>query len=252
MSIANPLWGAPRIHGELLKLGIGQTTVAKYMAKTTRPPSQGWKTFLVNHADGIASMDLFVVPTISFRLLYGFLILLHARRERLWLGVTAHPTAEWIAQQFTEAFAWRNAPHTWSVIGTVFTAPGSFSACGRWAFGIGRSRHARHGKMDMRRGSSARSDVIASTMSLSSASRIFAICCARIKGITMRAELICAYAKTRRFHAPSGPAAISSSRPFWADCIIMPTAPCRCARQLPLVALLIRAVLRLPADADVL
>ena len=80
------------------------------MAKTTRPPSQGWKTFLVNHADGIASMDLFVVPTISFRLLYGFLILLHARRERLWLGVTAHPTEEWIAQQFTESFAWRNAP----------------------------------------------------------------------------------------------------------------------------------------------
>jgi len=112
MSIANPLWGAPRIHGELLKLGIdvGQTTVAKYMAKTRGLPSQGWKTFLVNHADGIASMDLFVVPTISFRLLYGFLILLHARRELLWLGVTAHPTAEWIAQQFTEAFAWRNAP----------------------------------------------------------------------------------------------------------------------------------------------
>jgi len=94
ISIANPLWGAPRIHGELLKLGIdvGQTTVAKYMAKIRRPPSQGWRTFLVNHADGIASMDLFVVPTISFRLLYGFLILLHARRELLWLGVTAHPT----------------------------------------------------------------------------------------------------------------------------------------------------------------
>src|SRR5467141_2783083 len=71
MSIANPLWGAPRIHGELLKLGIdvGQTTVAKYMARGRRPPSQGWKTFLRNHADGIASMDLFVVPTISFRLL---------------------------------------------------------------------------------------------------------------------------------------------------------------------------------------
>jgi hypothetical protein len=71
ISIANPLWGAPRIHGELLKLGInvGQTTVAKYMARGRRPPSQGWKTFLRNHADGIASIDLFVVPTISFRLL---------------------------------------------------------------------------------------------------------------------------------------------------------------------------------------
>ena len=112
MSIANPLWGAPRIHGELLKLGIevGQTTVAKYMAKRRRPPSQGWKTFLYNHADGIVSIDLFVVPTISFRLLYGLLILQHTRRELLWLGVTAHPTAEWIARQFTEAFGWRDAP----------------------------------------------------------------------------------------------------------------------------------------------
>jgi len=112
MSLANPLWGAPRIHGELLKLGIevGQTTVAKYMAKQRRPPSQDWKTFFYNHADGIASIDLFVVPTISFRLLYGLLILQHARRELLWLGVTAHPTAEWIARQFTEAYGWRNAP----------------------------------------------------------------------------------------------------------------------------------------------
>src|SRR3989441_842876 len=112
MSVANPLWGAPRIHGELLKLGIdvGQTTVAKYMARRRQPPSQGWKTFLRNHADGIASMDLFLVPTISFRLLYGFLILRQSRRELLWLGVTAHPSAEWIAHQLTEAYGWRQAP----------------------------------------------------------------------------------------------------------------------------------------------
>jgi hypothetical protein len=112
MSLANPLWGAPRIHGELLKLGIdvGQTSVAKYMAKHGRPPSQGWKTFLRNHADGIASIDLFVVPTISFRLLYGLLILRHGRRHMLWLGVTAHPTAEWIARQLTEACGWEPAP----------------------------------------------------------------------------------------------------------------------------------------------
>ena len=112
MSIANPLWGAPRIHGELLKLGIdvGQTTVAKYMARRRRPPSQGWKTFLRNHADGIASMDLFLIPTISFRLLYGFLILRHSRRELLWLGVTAHPSAEWVARQLTEASGWQQAP----------------------------------------------------------------------------------------------------------------------------------------------
>ena len=112
MSVANPLWGAPRIHGELLKLGIdvGQTTVAKYMARRRMPPSQGWKTFLRNHADAIASMDLFLVPTISFRLLYGFLILQNSRRELLWLAVTAHPSAEWIARQLTEAYGWQQAP----------------------------------------------------------------------------------------------------------------------------------------------
>ena len=112
MSIANPLWGAPRIHGELLKLGIdiGQTSVAKYMARRRGPPSQGWKTFLRNHADGIVAIDLFVVPTISFRLLYGLLIMGHGRRQILWLGVTAHPTAEWIANQLTEACGWEQIP----------------------------------------------------------------------------------------------------------------------------------------------
>jgi hypothetical protein len=112
MSVANPLWGAPRIHGEPLELGIdvGQTTVAKYMAKRRRPTSQGWKTFLRNHADGIASIDMFVVPTISFRQLYGLLVLRHSRRELLWLGVTAHPSAEWIARQLTEACGWSEPP----------------------------------------------------------------------------------------------------------------------------------------------
>ena len=113
MSIANPFWGAPRIHGELLKLGveIGQTSVAKYMARRRGPPSQGWKTFLRNHADGIVAMDLFVVPTISFRLLYGLLIVGHGRRQILWFGVTAHPTAEWLANQLTEACGWEQIPH---------------------------------------------------------------------------------------------------------------------------------------------
>jgi transposase InsO family protein len=112
MSLANPLWGAPRIHGELLKLDIdvGQTSVAKYMARRRPPPSQGWRTFLLNHADGIASIDLFVVPTISLRLLYGLLVLRHDRRRILWLGVTAHPTAEWIAQQITEGCGWESTP----------------------------------------------------------------------------------------------------------------------------------------------
>src|ERR1700731_3706807 len=113
MSVANPLWGAPRIHGELLRLGIdvSQTSVAKYMVRRRVSPSQGWRTFLRNHADGIAAMDLFVVPTISFRLLYGLLIMGHDRRRILWLGTTTHPTAEWIARQLIEACGWKQAPH---------------------------------------------------------------------------------------------------------------------------------------------
>src|SRR6266446_8749839 len=112
MSVANPLWGAPRIHGELLKLGIavGQTSVAKYMVRSRVPRSQGWRTFLRNHADGIAAMDLFVVPTTSFRLVYGLLILEHSRRQIMCLGATAHPTAEWITRQLMEASGWKAAP----------------------------------------------------------------------------------------------------------------------------------------------
>ena len=109
MSLANPFCGAPRIHGELLKLGIDVGQTAKYMARHRRPPSQGWRTFLLNHVDGIASIDLFVVPTVSFRLLYGLLVLRHDRRRILWLGATAH--AAWIAQQVTEACGWESAPH---------------------------------------------------------------------------------------------------------------------------------------------
>jgi hypothetical protein len=95
-----------------LNLGgvIGQTGVAKYMVRGRDPPSQGWRTFLRNHADGVAAMDMFVVPTISFRLLYGLLIMGHSRRHILWFGVTAHPTAEWIANQVTETCGWEQAP----------------------------------------------------------------------------------------------------------------------------------------------
>jgi hypothetical protein len=119
MSIENPLWGAPRIHGELLKLGIdvSQTSVAKYMVRRRAPPSQGWKTFLRNHADGIAAMDLFVVPTFSFRRLYGLLIMGHGRRQILWFGVAAHPTAEWIANQLTQAY-WLEANSSLSDTGS--------------------------------------------------------------------------------------------------------------------------------------
>src|SRR5664279_1384959 len=112
MSMENSLWGAPRIHGELLKLGfdVAQSSVAKYMVKQHRPPSQGWRTFLRNHAPDIAAMDLFVVPTISFCLLYAFVIVRLDRRELVWINVTTNPTAEWIARQLTEAFPWNEAP----------------------------------------------------------------------------------------------------------------------------------------------
>ena len=154
MSLANPLWGAPRIHGELLKLGIdiGQTSVAKYMARRRRPPSQGWRTFLRNHADGIAAMDLFVVPTISFRLLYGLLILRHDRRRILWLGATTHPTAEWIARQLVEACGWDRFLATSSMTAIDRMARCSFGVFVPWASAIDRPRPDRHGKTDMRNG----------------------------------------------------------------------------------------------------
>jgi transposase InsO family protein len=108
----NPLWGAPRVHGELLKLGIeiAQSTVAKYMERRRGPPSQGWRTFLHNHTSHIAAIDLFVMPTIGFKLLYGLAILNLRRRRLVLTNVTANPTAEWIARQITEAFPWDQAP----------------------------------------------------------------------------------------------------------------------------------------------
>ncbi|SEP45436.1 Integrase core domain-containing protein [Rhodospirillales bacterium URHD0017] len=112
MSLANRLWGAPRIHGELLKLGIevAQSTVAKYMARNGRGRSQTWKTFLHNHAAGIGAMDFLIVPTVGFRLLFVLVILRHERRRLISLGVTDHPTADWIARQLTDAFPWDEAP----------------------------------------------------------------------------------------------------------------------------------------------
>jgi len=112
MSVENPLWGAPRIHGELLKLGfqVAQSTVAKYMVKRHGAPSQGWRTFLRNHAPDIAAMDLFVVPSIGFNLLYTLIIVRLDRRHLIWVNVTTNPTADWIARQLSEAFPWNEAP----------------------------------------------------------------------------------------------------------------------------------------------
>jgi len=112
MSQENPLWGASRIHGELLMLGfeVAQSTVSKYVRRGGKPPSQSWKTFLRNNADVIAAIDLCVVWTLAFDLLFVFIVLGHGRRQLLWLEITRHPTAEWLARQITEAFPWASAP----------------------------------------------------------------------------------------------------------------------------------------------
>jgi putative transposase len=112
MSRENPLWGAPRIHSELRKLGInvGETSVSKYMIRGRRPPSQTWRTFLDNHVKSLVSVDFFTVPTIRFQILYVFLVLAHDRRRILHFAVTAHPTAEWTAHQLREAFPGDTAP----------------------------------------------------------------------------------------------------------------------------------------------
>ena len=112
MSRENPLWGAPRIHGELLKLGIdiGETSVSKYMVRRRSPPSQTWRTFLENHVKTTVSIDFFTVPTIRFQVLYVFLVLAHDRRRILHFNVTAHPTAEWTGQQLREAFPFEEVP----------------------------------------------------------------------------------------------------------------------------------------------
>jgi putative transposase len=112
MSKENPVWGAPRIHGELLKLGIniGETSVSKYLVRHRQPPSQTWRTFLDNHVQSLVSVDFFTVPTIGFQILYVFLVLSHERRRIIHFAVTAHPTAEWTAQQLREAFPWDSAP----------------------------------------------------------------------------------------------------------------------------------------------
>jgi len=151
MSFENPFWGATKIHGELLKLGIqvAQSTVSIYMVPRQDRPLQTWKTFVRNHMEGIASIDLFVVPTIVLQQLFAFLVLGHERRRLLWFAVTRNPTSEWLARQITEAFPWDGAPKYLirdndRAFGVAFKA--RVRAMGS---GTGPSRSARPGKMDM-------------------------------------------------------------------------------------------------------
>jgi len=112
MARANSLWRAPRIHGELLKLGIkiSERTVSRILRTVKRPPSQTWKTFLQNHLGEIVAIDFFTVPTVRMRVLFVFIVLEHQRRKVLHFGVTEHPTSEWVGQQVVEAFAEREGP----------------------------------------------------------------------------------------------------------------------------------------------
>jgi putative transposase len=112
ISCENPGWGAPRIHGEMLKPGIniGETSVSKYLVHSRKPPSQTWRTFPENHLQSLVSVDFFVVSTIRFQILSVFLVLAHERRRIVHFAVTAHPTAEWTAQQMPEAFPWETPP----------------------------------------------------------------------------------------------------------------------------------------------
>ena len=126
---ANPLWGAPRIHGELQKLGveISQAAVSKYLVRHRRPPSQTWRTFLDNHLGNLVSVDFFVVPTVLFKVLFVFVVLAHERRRVVHINVTDAPTAQWTAQQLVEAFPWQTAPRyllrdRYAVYGVAFSS----------------------------------------------------------------------------------------------------------------------------------
>jgi transposase InsO family protein len=112
MAHANPLWGAPRIHGELQKVGIdiSQATVSKYLVRHRTPPSQTWRTFLINHVQTLVAVDFFTVPTVMFKVLFVFVVLAHDRRRVVRVNVTDAPTAQWTAQQLVEAFPWEIAP----------------------------------------------------------------------------------------------------------------------------------------------
>jgi hypothetical protein len=154
MSTENQLWGAPRIHGELLKLGfsVAQSSVAKYMVKRCVPPSRGWRTFLHNHAPDIAAMDLFVVPTIGFKLLYGFVIVRIDRRDLIWINVTTNPTPEWIALKSRRHFLRMRLRTTSSAITTGSMVASSRVDCAPWAFGTSQPHRLGLGRMDLPNG----------------------------------------------------------------------------------------------------
>ena len=179
MRQANPLWGAPRIHGELLKLGIevAQSTVAKYLRPHRKPPSQTWRSFLTNHLAQTVGIDFFTVPTASFRVLFVFVVLSHERRRVVHFGVTEHPTQEWTLQQMREAFPWDEAPRYVlrdrdAIYGRDFAAMTRDMGMGKCLL-----RRDRPGKIPLRNGWWVPSDASAwTTLSCGMRDRCVALC----------------------------------------------------------------------------
>ena len=152
MSRENPLWGAPRIHGELLKLGfeLAESTVSKYMSRRRRPPSQSWRTFLRNHAEAIAAIDLCVVPTVHFERLFAFVIIGHGRRQLLWFAVTRHPLRSGWHSRLSRPSRGRRRRPIWCATMTARTARSSGAGFGRWGSETDQSHRARRGRIHMR------------------------------------------------------------------------------------------------------
>ncbi len=152
MSSENPLWGAPRIHGELLMLGfeVAQSTVSKYMVRAGNPPSQSWKTFLRNHGEAIAAVDMCIVPTVNFELLFAFLVLGHGRRHLLWFEVMRHPTAEWLARQSPRLSRGHQRRPIWRETMTAPMGSCSSAASEPWVSATGQFPRAHLGKMGLR------------------------------------------------------------------------------------------------------
>jgi hypothetical protein len=149
MSEENPLWGAPRIHGELLKLGfkVAESTVSKYMMRRCGPPSQTWRTFLCNQAEAIATIDLCVVPTLTFERLFALLVLGHGRRQLQWFAVTRNPTAEWLAHRSYRLFRGTRRLPIWCATMMAHTGRPSRVDFGRWGFGTGQRHRDRRGRI---------------------------------------------------------------------------------------------------------
>jgi hypothetical protein len=218
MNRENPLWGAPRIHGELLMLGIeiAESSVSRYMCRRRQPPSQEWKTFLRNHAAGIVSVDLFEVRTISFKLLYGLVILRHAQRRLVSISVTNNPTAEWIAGQVTDALSWDEAPRL-----LIRDRDGAFGpAYTRRIRAMGIRGHPTTPRSPWQNGHVDRYVANPSTTSLCSAKCICAISSRLTLRITTKSRLIFHWTRIRRTSAVLCRSAPSRQFRSLAGCII--------------------------------